>query len=381
MAEALAATQGDGNDIVYVAQGTNPQIPAFTVPDNVQVRSQGPIQRIAVSPIASQLSTPSILNLGTVQLPASGSGQFPTVTGTVTMRNNTLLSGFAINPNGGNGVEAVGVQNVAVQDNQIVVSGDDASGIRLQNVSGSAEIINNQIATSGNTTNTTESSADFLTDGAHGIEIDLEDVTLTSVTIAGNIITTSGTDAKGILAAVRSETGAAKLGTATISGNTISTAGDGSDGIQLTVPIRGSFSNTTITAGSIDSITVASNDISTQGQLADGINVASLISTEFANTTTNSTLNGGRIGSVTVTGNSITTQGDFANGIYVGTSRGGAFSNTISTSGSIASTTISGNTLSTQGDFADGIYVRVDLTAAWAAPRFRAIPSPPRKTL
>ncbi|ABW31171.1 inverse autotransporter beta domain-containing protein [Acaryochloris marina] len=278
----------------------------------------------------------------------------------VVLGNNTTVAGMNISPLAGNrGIFANNVQNVAVQDNQIVVSGDDTGGIRLQNVSGSAEIINNQIATSGNTTNTTESSAEFLTDGAHGIEIDLEDVTLTSATIAGNIITTSGTDAQGILATVLSETGAAKLGTATISGNTISTVGDGSDGIQLTVPIRGSFSNTTITAGSIDNITVAGNDISTQGNSADGINIESSIRTEFVNTTINSTLNGGRIGSVRVAGNDISTQGDFAQGINVRTSRGGTFSNTISTSGRIDSATISGNTISTQGEFADGINVSI----------------------
>ena len=81
--EGLDATVGDGNDIVYVsANGTEIVLEPFAIPDNVRVFSDGPLQEIETA------------QLGTVQLPGSGTGVLPVVLGTVTRGNNTELSGF-----------------------------------------------------------------------------------------------------------------------------------------------------------------------------------------------------------------------------------------------------------------------------------------------
>ena len=361
----LNNTRSDGNDIVYVAQGSNPGIPSFTIPDKVQVLSRGPIQTIPVQVLLSQLSPGVSLDFGSVVLPFSNSGNFPTITGVqplggaVVMGNDSVLSGFTINPTAGNaGVLVRNVSNVEIRDNRINATGDDGAGVRLQNVGGTATITNNQIDTTGNTTNTTRDSTSFLVGGSHGIEIDLEDTTLTQAAISGNTITTAGTYAVGILAQVRSQTGAARLSSATISSNTISTVGDGADGIQIAAPIRGSFSNATITGGSIGDVTLLNNMVSTQGQSAEGIEVALPISLSFAPTTTNSTLRSGDIDSVTISGNTVFTQGLFAIGIAISQPGGGTTSNTTRTGANIDRIAIADNTVSTQGRFAEGIVLQ-----------------------
>jgi hypothetical protein len=129
----LNVAQAD--DIVYVQPGTNPGIPAFTIPDKVSVLSTGPVQTIET------------VQLGTFQLPLSGSGIFPTVTGTVTMGNVTTLSGFAITNATGNGIQGANIRNVTIRDNRIANSTEQ--GINLTNVAGTSAIANNTITNSG----------------------------------------------------------------------------------------------------------------------------------------------------------------------------------------------------------------------------------------
>lgn len=155
---ALDATRSDGNAIVYVQAGSNPGIPAFTIPDRVQVLSTGPIQ-----PLAATLSGQSLLGF---QIPLSGSGTFPNVNGTVTMRSDTVLSGFTITSATGPGVTFTNVNGVEVRDNLIrntagagilgngvaianltrnqITSAQD-QGIYIQNV-GTANVIDNSVA-------------------------------------------------------------------------------------------------------------------------------------------------------------------------------------------------------------------------------------------
>lgn len=177
VAEALATVPTDGNGIVYVAQGTNPGIPAFTIPDNVQVLSRGPIQQIDIDPIQSSLQPSSILALGTVQLPFSGDGNFPEITDTVTMGNNTLISGFDVQVTGAPALVANNITNATVRDNSLTsinsptngiaadgilvqnsndvtlqnntISSSTQDGIRLLNPTGTIVINNNQITNSG----------------------------------------------------------------------------------------------------------------------------------------------------------------------------------------------------------------------------------------
>ncbi len=129
VAEALAVAQP--NDIVYVQPGTNPGIPTFTIPDGVQVWSTGPNQFI------------NTVELGNLQLPLSGAGVLPTVTGTVTMGNNTGLSGFAIATTTGPGILANNVGQFVIRDNAIANTA--GAGIQLNNVQGQVQIFDNSI--------------------------------------------------------------------------------------------------------------------------------------------------------------------------------------------------------------------------------------------
>ncbi|MDX2228387.1 MAG: right-handed parallel beta-helix repeat-containing protein [Leptolyngbyaceae cyanobacterium bins.349] len=133
VAEALAVAQPD--DIVYVQPGTNPGIPAFTIPDRVQVLSTGPVQRI------------DTVERGNLALPLSGAGVLPTVTNTVTLGNSTTLSGFAITAPNGAGIVGNNLNQVTIRDNAIANTG--TQGILLNNVSGPVAITDNTIQRAG----------------------------------------------------------------------------------------------------------------------------------------------------------------------------------------------------------------------------------------
>ncbi|GAP94314.1 right-handed parallel beta-helix repeat-containing protein [Leptolyngbya sp. NIES-2104] len=176
---ALDTTRSDGNAIVYVQAGSNPGIPAFTIPDRVQVLSTGAIQ-----PLVATLNGQPLPGF---QIPRSGSGVFPTINGTVTMRSDTVLSGFTIASATGAGVAFTNVNSVEVRDNFIRNTADTGilgngattvnllrnqidstnnQGIFLQNI-GTATITNNVVS------NTIESVADdeLLTANGQGIAI------------------------------------------------------------------------------------------------------------------------------------------------------------------------------------------------------------------
>ena len=133
VASALAVAQPD--DIVYVQPGTNPGIPAFTIPDRVQVLSTGPAQRI------------DTVEFGNLQLPLSGAGVLPSVQGTVTLGNQTTLSGFAISTATGAGIAGSNINQVTVRDNAIANTA--GQGISLNNVQGAIAVIDNTIRQSG----------------------------------------------------------------------------------------------------------------------------------------------------------------------------------------------------------------------------------------
>ncbi|MBW4692178.1 MAG: right-handed parallel beta-helix repeat-containing protein [Lyngbya sp. HA4199-MV5] len=133
VAAALAVAQP--NDIVYVQAGTNPGIPAFTIPDDVQVLSTGPVQRI------------DTIELGNLPLPLSGAGVLPTVQGTVTLGNHTTLSGFAIGTATGSGIAGNSINTVTVRDNAIANTA--AEGILFTNVQGTVTVQDNSIRQAG----------------------------------------------------------------------------------------------------------------------------------------------------------------------------------------------------------------------------------------
>ena len=191
VAEALAATVGDGNDVVYVDGEAGIPIPAFAIPDTVRVLSQGPRQVLAgqveLSEQTEQVLTNLISGLSqesqqalselkfpgisfgnarlrfsreanftgiNVELPSSGDGVFPTIAGggdtLVTLGNNTVLAGFQLQDAAANAVLGSEVTNVELRNNAISWSGaNTANGILLDNVGGSATLFDNSVSGAG----------------------------------------------------------------------------------------------------------------------------------------------------------------------------------------------------------------------------------------
>ena len=127
---ALNVSQSE--DIVYVDLSKNPGIDSFSIPDQVAVLSTGSVQKIDTK------------EFGLFQLPKSGSGQLPTVRGTVTLGNDSTLSGFAIANVTGNAIQGSGINNVTIRDNQI--TNPTGQGIGLNGVGGNNLIANNTIS-------------------------------------------------------------------------------------------------------------------------------------------------------------------------------------------------------------------------------------------
>lgn len=155
--EALEDALSDGNNIVYIDGGSNPDIPAFTIPDRVRVLSQGPVQLLAGLPFPGFPEAPARLPFSPVvnyedgilvRLPFSGDGNFPRIqdagaTDLVTMGDRTVLSGFRITNATGNAVIGDQVENVEIRDNTITNSGE--RGIFLNEVTGSVVLFDNSI--------------------------------------------------------------------------------------------------------------------------------------------------------------------------------------------------------------------------------------------
>ncbi|MGD1927873.1 MAG: inverse autotransporter beta domain-containing protein [Leptolyngbyaceae cyanobacterium] len=183
IANATNIATANADNIIYVQAGNAGG--AFTLPDGVDVRSVGPTQLLNTQ-------------FGEVTLPGSGSGNLPTVSGTVTIGNNTLVSGLAINPAGADGIVANG-EGIAIEDNTITNAN---VGINLPDIDGTVAIVRNQISnTTGEgiffddingTDNATVTVANntLNTIGTEGIEFDLilGDATA-NITVANNQIT------------------------------------------------------------------------------------------------------------------------------------------------------------------------------------------------
>ncbi len=297
VAAAITAAPGDGNGIVYVQPGTNPGIPAFTIKDGVQVLSTAPVQTLPTT------------QFGNLILPLSGAGTLPTVTGTVTMGNNTTLGGFRIAGFAGIGITGTGLRNVTIQDN-VVTSLTNNDGIGLGgNLTGNLIVRRNtigtgvatginlqlnqtaatpvQIAIADNTvsqiggrgivlaaTGTTQASATITNNGLQntaGEGIQVTGVGAATVvdglTIQSNRINQSGADAINLVFS-----GGARLNTALIDNNTIS---------NVPNPLSGIFVLATGAATRISSLTLSGNQISTTP--GSGIRIQSALSGTLSN--------------------------------------------------------------------------------------------------
>lgn len=168
VAAALAATQRDGNDVVYVDGASDVLIPALTIPDQVQLLSQGP-QQWLVGLVPMTFPTPSLdglinqrriplyvnADLDTsddntapnrmivVPLPESGDGSFPRIDG-VTLGNRTVLAGFRLENVAGNAITGTNVSNVELRNNTITNPGE--RGIALTDVGGGVILFDNVVS-------------------------------------------------------------------------------------------------------------------------------------------------------------------------------------------------------------------------------------------
>ncbi|ESA37417.1 parallel beta-helix repeat (two copies) [Leptolyngbya sp. Heron Island J] len=188
IANATNIATANADNIIYVQAGDAGG--AFTLPDGVEVRSVGPTQLLNTQ-------------FGEVILPGSGSGNLPTVSGTATIGNTTLVSGLAIDPAGADGIVANG-EGIAIEDNTITNAN---IGINLPDIDGPVAIVRNQISNTtddgiffediNGTDNATVTVANntLNTIGAAGIEFGLiEGDAITNITVANNQITDAQLD-------------------------------------------------------------------------------------------------------------------------------------------------------------------------------------------
>ncbi|MEP0808415.1 right-handed parallel beta-helix repeat-containing protein [Trichocoleus sp. ST-U2] len=263
VAEALAVAQS--NDIVYVQPGTNPGVPAFKIPDQVQVLSTGPVQRI------------DTVELGNLQLPLSNAGILADVTGTVTMGNTTTLSGFAISTTTGSGIAGSNISNAIIRDNAIANSASE--GLLLENVTGQILIQDNAIANSALegfslsnnqgqvnlilVKNTIANNGALANEG-DGINLELRNTATGTFNISENTIT--GSNSFGSIAdGVEVKLFESASGTFTLTNNQITANQFSGINIELESNTSGTFeiANSTISGNQFDGISIKLNDTAT----------------------------------------------------------------------------------------------------------------------
>jgi hypothetical protein len=196
-------TQGLGTassgSVVYVRSGTNPGLASFTIPQGVQVLSTGPRQFLDTQ------------QLGSVQLPLSGTGVLPTVNGTVTLSSNTGIGGFTITSPTGNGIQGTNVTGtVSITDN--VVTNTPSSGIFVSSNSGvlNLEVARNRVS------NAAENS---------GIQIRSDDTAQIFADVNNNV--TTNNDGSGIFFFLNSGAVTATIANNFSSGNQANEAQEG----------------------------------------------------------------------------------------------------------------------------------------------------------
>ncbi len=133
--EGVGIAQSDGNSIVYVRSGTAADTGSITIPAQVQLLSAGVLQQINTQ------------EFGLVTLPFSGSGQLTNFTGTITMEDQSVLSGFNLTSNNGPGIAVRDLNFVTIRDSNIVSSGEAA--LLLENTTGNIALTNTTLTGDG----------------------------------------------------------------------------------------------------------------------------------------------------------------------------------------------------------------------------------------
>jgi hypothetical protein len=149
---ALDATRQDGNDVVYINGDSDVVIPSFTIPERVQVLSQGPRQLLAglpfpgFAPATARLPFSPVANYPdgiVVELPFSGDGNFPRIENGVILGDRTVLAGFRVENAAGNAISGSNIRNVELRNNTVTNPGE--RGIFLDDVGGSVVLFDNAV--------------------------------------------------------------------------------------------------------------------------------------------------------------------------------------------------------------------------------------------
>jgi len=274
LAEALNAAQA--NQIVYVQGTTPPEIPGFTIPEGVSVLSTAPVQEIET------------VTFGRIPLPQSGSGTIPQIRGTVTMGNDTVLSGFAISNDQGSGIEAINISNAEIRDSQITSS--TQAGVWLENVTGTMTLTNSEITgdtvasiigTNVNNLTVTDGSLISRDSDTDGIKFDgVSGV----VNISDSTITVTNAAQYGILATDIS----GRLNISANEGSQVTTATNGIAGIGLenatdTVMFSGldisSTGGSAFQGNQVNNLAIANSQLSSSNSITGGISLDTVTGT------------------------------------------------------------------------------------------------------
>ncbi|EDL57648.1 beta strand repeat-containing protein [Gimesia maris] len=125
LAAAFADPRTQQGNVVVYDHRNGMETGDFTLANNTQVLSAGPTQFITST-------------IGQIQLPDSGTGINPDITGSFTLNNRSVLSGFDITTTGaGSSIIANGVGNLMVSNNTINHNGA-GTAISLTNLTGPA---------------------------------------------------------------------------------------------------------------------------------------------------------------------------------------------------------------------------------------------------
>ncbi|MFI4849113.1 MAG: beta strand repeat-containing protein [Gimesia chilikensis] len=131
LAAAFADPRTQAGDLIVYDHRNGSETGNFILADNTQVLSEGPAQFIN-----SQF--------GSIQLPDSGTGINPDITGSFTMSNNSVLSGFDITTASGDSIIANGVGNIRIA-NSTITNTSTGAGINLNQVTGTITVENTPI--------------------------------------------------------------------------------------------------------------------------------------------------------------------------------------------------------------------------------------------
>ncbi|MGB7248035.1 MAG: inverse autotransporter beta domain-containing protein [Phormidesmis sp.] len=212
---AIATAPTDGNGIVYVTDSATLSGP-FTLPGGIQLLSSGPEQFVDAYSGSTQ-----------IQLPFSGSGEFPLISGAVALNSSadspTVLSGFTVE----DAIAATteGTTESTTEDTEDT-SEEINGGIFADNSLGEVIIRDNVVTTAGNgievasegseTAGGVTISGNSVTGEQAGIGVNTYEATLTGNTvISDNVVGGSGIQIDAY--------SSARIGNLTISGNTVTT--------------------------------------------------------------------------------------------------------------------------------------------------------------